>query len=163
LIVQPDEALRVDRLERQTHMHQSRVRQHKDDEVHGLRHATDHHPAHLAGVHLALNAGHHVENRLVVARLGKDPGFLEQANIAPQAALRDGHLTELRRDLAGKLHVAQPREALNEIFDVGPRRIQASAPTGVQLGHEHIAFAHAQILANRIPGDAQLLFNGANG
>src|SRR5690606_24037276 len=87
LVVQLDEGLGIKGPEGQAHVHQTRTRQHEDHKVQDALPVADPDPTHLAGIHLALDAGHGIHHRLVITPLTGGYLLLEGLHIAPDTAI----------------------------------------------------------------------------
>src|SRR5574337_869559 len=106
LIVQADEAGRVQRREADADVAQPRVREDEHHEMHRPWLAADQHPTQLARIDLTLHARHHVQHRFVVPALATGDGGLHLSDIAAQGALGHRQITDLLAQLASDLDAA---------------------------------------------------------
>ncbi len=162
-VMQLDELPGIQRLKRQAHIHQPRVRQHKHNKVHHCFHATNQHVTQLARVNLALHTRHLINHRLVISVLTGCNLFLQRADVTTNTALGGRQLTQFLLELAGNLDCTEPGKAGQQADQVSPVGVELfAADRVIQLAGSG-CFILTQILAHAVARDAQLPADGPNG
>src|SRR5690554_4145676 len=162
LVMQLNELLGIQWPQRQTHVHQARIRQYKNDKVNDRFYPANHHVTQLTRINLALHTWHLVHHRLVIAQLTGGHLFLQGADITPDAAVRRGQLAQLLGELAGNLDGAKARKTGQQVNQVAPIGIQLLTACRIVLLLGNACFIQAHVFTHAVTGNPQLFADGAN-
>ena len=162
-VVHADERARVDRPGGKPHVHQPGIGEDEDHEIDGRRTAGNHDSPELAGIHLALDSGNHVQHRLVIAVLLERGGLLEPGNVPSHRPDRHRQVRMLLLEFAVDLHRAQARKRLHEVPDELPMGIKELAPFAVALTGLDLLVGHGQVFPDCVAGDPQPSRNATDG